>query len=77
MGYARRCLERLEEILRATRDIVSTCSCEAGCPSCVGAPTPAFAATDIDSAVRDRIPDKAAAAFLLAHILGGEGAGDG
>jgi len=73
MGYARRCMERVEEILEASRVIVASCSCESGCPSCVGAPTPAFAMTDIDSAVRDRIPDKAAAALILTYLLGERG----
>ena len=70
IGYARRCLDRAEEILRAALQIVEGCGCEAGCPSCVGAASPAFT-TDIDSTVRDRIPDKAGAAIILRGILDG------
>jgi len=70
MGYARRCLERLEEVMRAVRDVVVECSCADGCPSCVGAPVPPFALSDLDTAVRGRIPDKAAARMLLEALLG-------
>jgi len=70
MGYARRCLDRIEEILRTARDLVRQCGCEDGCPSCVGAAMPASAMTDLDSSVRGRIPDKAAARFMLEAMLG-------
>jgi DEAD/DEAH box helicase domain-containing protein len=70
VGYARRCLDRAPEILEAAHKIVEGCACETGCPSCVGAATPAFA-TDIDSGVRDRVPGKAAAALILGGILRG------
>jgi DEAD/DEAH box helicase domain-containing protein len=68
MGYARRCLEHIEEILEACRTVVLECACEGGCPSCVGAAQPAFAQTDLDSSVRGRIPDKRAALFLLQEL---------
>ena len=48
---------------------IEPCPCEGGCPSCVGAADPAFAMTDLDSAVRGRIPDKAAARLLVEAIL--------
>ena len=69
MGYAKRCLDRADEILRTIKTVIDDCICEDGCPSCVGAAIPAFALGDIDSAVRGRIPDKAAAKLLLARIL--------
>ena len=65
MGYARRCLDRIGEMLAAVRQVVRECPCQDGCPSCVGSAMPAFAMTDLDSATRGRIPNKAAAAFLL------------
>ncbi len=71
MGYAERIRERLPEILKATFDVIARCPCEDGCPSCVGAALPAFAMTDLDSSVRNRIPNKAAARFLLQRLLGG------
>jgi len=70
MGYARRCLERFEEMLTTIKTVIDDCACEDGCPSCVGAAIPAFALGDMDSAVRGRIPDKAAAKILLAGMLG-------
>lgn len=65
MGYARRCLERFEEILRTMAEVVRECGCEDGCPSCVGSAVPPVALTDLDSAVRGRIPSKEGAIFLL------------
>ncbi|MDP6636362.1 MAG: DEAD/DEAH box helicase [Phycisphaerae bacterium] len=70
MGYAKRCLDRFAEILGTIKTVIDDCACEDGCPSCVGAAIPAFALGDIDSAVRGRIPDKAAARLLLAGVLG-------
>jgi len=70
MGYARRCLDRIEEIMRTVRDVIRDCPCEDGCPSCVGAAVPAFAMTDLDSAVRGRIPNKNAARFVAERLLG-------
>jgi DEAD/DEAH box helicase domain-containing protein len=70
MGYARRCVERIEEIMQTVRTVIGECGCEDGCPSCVGSAVPAFAMTDLDSAVRGRIPNKSAAALLLELVLG-------
>jgi len=72
MGYARRCLDAVEEIMRTIHAVIRECGCEDGCPSCVGSAVPAFAMTDMDSSVRGRIPDKAAALFLLDLLLGAE-----
>jgi DEAD/DEAH box helicase domain-containing protein len=69
MGYARRCLDNFDEILRTVADVIETCSCPDGCPSCVGSAIPPSAMTDLDSAVRGRIPDKAAALLLLRSLL--------
>jgi DEAD/DEAH box helicase domain-containing protein len=70
MGYARRCHEQFEDILATIAEVVRNCGCPDGCPSCVGSAVPAFAMTDLDTAVRGRIPNKNAAAFLLACLLG-------
>jgi len=71
MGYARRCLDRVDEIMRTIHTVIQECACPDGCPSCVGAAIPAFAMTDLDSSVRGRIPDKAAARFMLEAVLAG------
>jgi DEAD/DEAH box helicase domain-containing protein len=70
VGYARRSLDRIEEILRTCLTVVRECACVDGCPSCVGSAIPPFAMTDLDSAVRGRIPNKAGALLLLERVLG-------
>jgi len=69
MGYARRCLEHIEELMGTIYTVIKECGCKDGCPSCVGSAVPAFAMTDLDSAVRGRIPDKGAARYLLSALL--------
>jgi len=71
MGYAERCAERLEPIMQAVAAVIRECSCETGCPSCVGAPVPAFALGDADGGARGRIPDKQAARIIMEALLGG------
>jgi DEAD/DEAH box helicase domain-containing protein len=68
MGYARRCLDQFDAIMQTAADVVANCACEDGCPSCVGSAVPPSAMTDLDSAVRGRIADKAAAHFLLSAL---------
>lgn len=69
MGYARRCLDHFDNIMHAIKDVVNHCGCKDGCPSCVGSALPSFAMTDLDSAVRARIPIKIAVRFLLDVLL--------
>lgn len=69
MGFAHRCLQRLDEIMPTIWRVIRECGCQDGCPSCVGSAIPAFAMTDLDSAVRGRIPDKRAAQHLLTRLL--------
>ena len=69
MGYAMRCLDQFTGIMNAIADVVRDCGCEDGCPSCVGSAVPSSAMTDLDSAVRGRIADKAATIFLLDALL--------
>ncbi|MCK4374878.1 MAG: DUF1998 domain-containing protein, partial [Candidatus Brocadiae bacterium] len=71
MGYARRCLGSIGDIMRTIHTVIRECACQDGCPSCVGSAIPPFAMTDMDSAVRGRIPNKEAARFLLDAMLGG------
>ena len=69
MGFARQCLDRFGELMGTAAEVIRNCSCEDGCPSCVGSAIPPFAATDLDTAVRGRIPSKDAANLLL-ELLG-------
>jgi DEAD/DEAH box helicase domain-containing protein len=70
MGYARRCLSSIDDLMRTAYRVIEDCACEDGCPSCVGSAVPAFAMTDMDSAVRGRIPNKSGALYLLGGMLG-------
>jgi len=65
MGYAKRCLDNMDEMLHTVYNVISECACIDGCPSCVGAAVPPSAMTDLDSVVRGRIPDKSAAVYVL------------
>jgi DEAD/DEAH box helicase domain-containing protein len=69
IGYARRCLDRIEEIMQTIQTVIAECGCKDGCPSCVGSAIPPFAMTDLDSAVRGRIPDKEGAKVMLGMML--------
>ena len=70
MGFAQRCADSMEELVRAVHEVIANCQCEDGCPSCVGAALPAFALTDLDSGTRGRIPDKQASLVITHHLLG-------
>jgi DEAD/DEAH box helicase domain-containing protein len=70
MGYAERCAEAMEGLMQSIHTVIGNCPCRSGCPSCVGAATPAFALGDIDSGTRGRIPDKDAALVILHELLG-------
>ena len=70
IGYARRIMDNFPAIMAAVAEVVRHCSCPDGCPSCVGSALPPSAMTDLDSAVRGRIPNKAAARLLVDAILG-------
>jgi len=69
IGYARRCLDCFDQIIHTIAEVIRNCGCEDGCPSCVGAAVPPSAMTDLDSSVRGRIPNKAAAIALLDALL--------
>lgn len=65
MGYARRCLDCVGEMLQTAYTVIRECPCEDGCPSCVGSGLPAYATTDLDSVTRGRFASKQAAIALL------------
>ena len=69
MGFARKYMDRVSEVLETVRTVIRECSCKDGCPSCVGSAVPAFAMTDLDTSVRGRIPHKGAAGLLLEELL--------
>ncbi|MBT3295006.1 MAG: DEAD/DEAH box helicase [Verrucomicrobia bacterium] len=69
MGFSRRCLDQFDNIMATISDVIHDCGCVDGCPSCVGSAVSPSAMTDLDSSVRGRIADKAAAIFLLDALL--------
>ncbi len=69
LGFARKAFGLLETLMQAACDLIRSCPCEAGCPSCVGAPVLPHAANDPEGSGRGRIPDKEAALVILHHLL--------
>ncbi|MFA5864297.1 MAG: DEAD/DEAH box helicase [Phycisphaerae bacterium] len=69
LGFARRGFESFTELLRLAEQILKECSCETGCPSCVGLPQlrpPLHQDPGLEMGME--IPDKQATAFLLERI---------
>jgi len=69
LGFARKSFHLCETIMQGALDLITGCPCEAGCPSCVGAPVAPHTTNDPDGGGRGRIPDKEAALVLLHHML--------
>ncbi len=65
IGFSEKAYEMIEDVITACWMVVSECECEAGCPSCVGAPLP----PGDDGNTRGTIPDKEAALVLLHAML--------
>jgi DEAD/DEAH box helicase domain-containing protein len=69
LGFARKSFHLCETLMQGALDLITGCPCEAGCPSCVGAPMLPHSTNDPDAGGRGRIPDKEAALVLLHHML--------
>jgi DEAD/DEAH box helicase domain-containing protein len=63
VGIAQATFERLGELLQVTQDLIASCPCADGCPSCVQSPK---------CGNNNEPLDKAGAAFLLKEILAGQ-----
>jgi DEAD/DEAH box helicase domain-containing protein len=72
LGFAQKSYELLDQIMESCLELVSSCPCEDGCPSCVGSPSRSWSYFDADSEFRERIPDKEAALIILHDVLGKE-----
>ncbi|MCP2312865.1 DEAD/DEAH box helicase [Kitasatospora paracochleata] len=70
-GFAERGFRRAVEWLTATRDAISSCECERGCPSCVQSPKCGNGNDPLDKAAAVRI-----LGILLAGAPGGPSDGD-
>lgn len=69
LGFSHKAFGMLEALFASACDLIASCPCEGGCPSCVGAPVLPHATNDPDGSGRGRIPDKEAALVLLHHLL--------
>jgi len=66
MGFAERGFANIRDLFSLAQKIVAGCSCQSGCPSCVGAAEPAFAGT---AGLVQFLPDKSEALRLLKGAL--------
>jgi DEAD/DEAH box helicase domain-containing protein len=64
VGIAERGYERIEELWRATLDVIANCPCESGCPGCIHSPK---------CGNNNHPLDKVVAAALLRALLGIQG----
>ncbi|WP_245941570.1 DEAD/DEAH box helicase [Vallicoccus soli] len=71
-GFAERGFAAAQEWLRATRDVIRSCGCEAGCPSCVQSPKCGNGNEPLDKAGAVRLLDVLLAG--AAHGAGDQGA---
>jgi DEAD/DEAH box helicase domain-containing protein len=69
LGFSLKAYDLVESIMEAALELIGTCSCTHGCPSCVGSPIPPFSQLDPDTGGTGMIPDKEAALVILHHLL--------
>ncbi len=69
LGYSEKGFARIGELLAVCREMVESCPCDSGCPSCVGLPNLWPAIHSDPDLTRDQpMPDKAATVRLLEVI---------
>jgi len=68
LGFAMKAYDFIEEIMLAALELITSCTCQRGCPSCVGSPIPPFSQLDPETGGKGMIPDKEAALVIL-HLL--------
>jgi DEAD/DEAH box helicase domain-containing protein len=71
LGFAEKSFDLIDQIMESCLELISSCPCEYGCPSCVGSTKKTWSYFD-DSEQKERIPDKGAALLLLHDMLGKE-----
>jgi DEAD/DEAH box helicase domain-containing protein len=69
IGFAQRSFDKTEQLFMAAQELIAACTCEEGCPSCVGSPLPPNPQLDPDTTPKGRIPDKEAALIILHDLL--------
>lgn len=68
-GFAHRAFDRVEELFASALEMIASCPCKEGCPSCVGSPIPPFRQLDPENSGKGKIPDKEAALIILHELL--------
>jgi DEAD/DEAH box helicase domain-containing protein len=69
LGFSLKAYDMVEEIMEAALELIETCGCSHGCPSCVGSPIPPFSQLDPEIGGKGMIPDKEAALVILHALL--------
>ncbi|MHC5033464.1 MAG: DEAD/DEAH box helicase [Planctomycetota bacterium] len=69
LGFTEKAYERLNEVVPAVLDNIRQCSCEDGCPCCVGKPLRQYATWNVERGEAS-VPSKAAAVMILEGLLG-------
>jgi len=69
LGFTQTAYARLHEILPAVQERLRTCSCEDGCPMCVGKPLRRYATWNVER-MEAQIPSKSSALAVLEGYLG-------
>jgi len=69
LGFSLKAYEMIEGIMEASLELIETCTCARGCPSCVGSPIPPFSQLDPEMGGKGMIPDKEAALVILHALL--------
>jgi DEAD/DEAH box helicase domain-containing protein len=70
MGFARRCYDNFEDLMRTAGEIIRSCSCDDGCPSCVGSATSAPVISGGNPEIDVAAPGKRSALTLLDALTG-------
>jgi len=69
LGFSLKAYDLIEEIMNAALELVQSCKCSHGCPSCVGSPIPPFSQLDPETGGKGMIPDKEACLVILHALL--------
>ena len=72
LGFTAKAYDLMHEILPAVLDCVESCSCDDGCPCCVGKPLRQYATWNVERGEAS-IPNKDAASMILRNMLGDRG----
>jgi DEAD/DEAH box helicase domain-containing protein len=69
LGFTEKAYHRMDEILPTVLNSIESCSCEDGCPCCVGKPLRQYATWNVERGEAS-IPSKTAALMILRDFLG-------